>query len=60
MHGTPPQLDAGLRELGYDGFLPGQREAIETLLTERRLLLVEYIRKLITEHGEKGVVFTQR
>lgn len=33
-------LDAGLRRLGYDGFRPGQREAVETLLRERRLLLV--------------------
>jgi ATP-dependent DNA helicase RecQ len=33
-------LEAGLARLGYDGFRPGQREAIETLLAERRLLLV--------------------
>jgi ATP-dependent DNA helicase RecQ len=33
-------LDAGLARLGYDGFRPGQREAVRTLLTERRLLLV--------------------
>lgn len=33
-------LDAGLRRLGYEGFRPGQREAVETLLAERRLLLV--------------------
>ena len=33
-------LDAGLRALGFDAFRPGQREAIETLLEERRLLLV--------------------
>jgi ATP-dependent DNA helicase RecQ len=33
-------LDAGLRRLGYDGFRPGQREAIETLLAVGRLLLV--------------------
>ncbi len=35
-----PDLEAGLRRLGYEGFRPGQREAIETLLRERRLLLV--------------------
>jgi ATP-dependent DNA helicase RecQ len=29
-----------LRTLGFDAFRPGQREAIETLLGERRLLLV--------------------
>ncbi len=33
-------LDAGLKRLGYAGFRPGQREAIETLLERRRLLLV--------------------
>ena len=33
-------LDAGLRRLGYASFRPGQREAIETLLARRRLLLV--------------------
>jgi ATP-dependent DNA helicase RecQ len=33
-------LDAGLRTLGYDAFRPGQREAIDTLLAARRLLLV--------------------
>ena len=33
-------LEAGLRRLGYDAFRPGQREAVETLLRERRLLLV--------------------
>jgi ATP-dependent DNA helicase RecQ len=33
-------LDAGLARLGYDGFRPGQREAIEILLETRRLLLV--------------------
>jgi ATP-dependent DNA helicase RecQ len=37
---TTLDLDAGLARLGYDSFRPGQREAIETLLTERRLLLV--------------------
>jgi ATP-dependent DNA helicase RecQ len=33
-------LDAGLRKLGYDRFRPGQQEAVEALLQERRLLLV--------------------
>ena len=33
-------LDAGLRRLGYESFRPGQREAVETLLERRRLLLV--------------------
>jgi ATP-dependent DNA helicase RecQ len=33
-------LETGLRRLGHDTFRPGQREAVETLLTERRLLLV--------------------
>ncbi|MEN8181234.1 MAG: ATP-dependent DNA helicase RecQ [Myxococcota bacterium] len=33
-------LDAGLRRLGHGCFRPGQREAVETLLCERRLLLV--------------------
>jgi len=35
-----PDLDAGLARLGYAAFRPGQREAIETLLTRGRLLLV--------------------
>ena len=35
-----PQLDAALRVLGYEQFRPGQREAVETLLERRRLLLV--------------------
>ncbi|MBM3280203.1 MAG: RecQ family ATP-dependent DNA helicase [Candidatus Handelsmanbacteria bacterium] len=35
-----PDLDAGLQRLGFDRFRPGQREAVETLLTEGRLLLV--------------------
>ena len=35
-----PDLDAGLQRLGYEEFRPGQREAVETLLAERRLLLV--------------------
>jgi len=33
-------LDAGLVRMGYSTFRPGQREAIETLLTQRKLLLV--------------------
>jgi ATP-dependent DNA helicase RecQ len=33
-------LDAALAALGYAGFRPGQREAVETLLQEHRLLLV--------------------
>jgi ATP-dependent DNA helicase RecQ len=33
-------LDAGLSRLGYAAFRPGQREAVETLLGEGRLLLV--------------------
>jgi ATP-dependent DNA helicase RecQ len=33
-------LDLGLAKLGYSGFRPGQREAIEVLLRARRLLLV--------------------
>lgn len=33
-------MDASLRRLGYDGFRPGQREAVETLLETGRLLLV--------------------
>ena len=37
---TAPDLEAGLRRLGYAGFRAGQREAIEVLLRERRLLLV--------------------
>ena len=35
-----PDLDAGLTQLGYEAFRPGQREAIETLLDKGRLLLV--------------------
>jgi len=35
-----PDLEAGLRSLGYEAFRPGQREAIETLLAGGRLLLV--------------------
>lgn len=39
---TPPgtDLDAALARLGYAAFRPGQREAVETLLTVGRLLLV--------------------
>jgi ATP-dependent DNA helicase RecQ len=33
-------IEAGLHRLGYPAFRPGQQEAIETLLTRRRLLLV--------------------
>ncbi len=33
-------LEAGLELLGYDGFRPGQREAVETLLDAGRALLV--------------------
>ena len=33
-------LELGLRRLGLESFRPGQREAIETLLHERRLLLI--------------------
>jgi ATP-dependent DNA helicase RecQ len=36
----PVDLDAALRRLGLAEFRPGQREAIETLLAERRLLLI--------------------
>ncbi len=35
-----PDLDAGLKMLGFDTFRPGQRESIETLLDVGRLLLV--------------------
>jgi ATP-dependent DNA helicase RecQ len=38
--GLTLDLDAGLRRLGYAEFRPGQREAVETLLEQRRLLLV--------------------
>jgi len=37
---TAVDLDGGLARLGYESFRPGQREAIETLLEKRRLLLV--------------------
>ena len=33
-------LDAGLQALGLTAFRPGQREAIDVLLTQRRLLLI--------------------
>ncbi|MBW2421106.1 MAG: ATP-dependent DNA helicase RecQ [Deltaproteobacteria bacterium] len=33
-------IDTGLDKLGYDGFRPGQREAVEILLDTGRLLLV--------------------
>ena len=36
----PAVLDAALARLGFASFLPGQREAIETLLATSRLLLV--------------------
>jgi len=35
-----PDLEVALRALGYDAFRPGQREAIEAIFLERRLLLV--------------------
>jgi ATP-dependent DNA helicase RecQ len=34
------ECQAGLRQLGYESFRPGQREAVETLLGTGRLLLV--------------------
>ena len=34
------ELQAALRQLGHESFRPGQREAIEGLLEEQRLLLV--------------------
>lgn len=33
-------LDAALAQLGYSAFRPGQREAVETIISQRRLLLV--------------------
>jgi len=36
----PAELDRALARLGYERFRPGQREAVERLLGERRLLLV--------------------
>ncbi|MEM6994163.1 MAG: RecQ family ATP-dependent DNA helicase [Myxococcota bacterium] len=38
--GAPLDLDAGLAMLGYREFRPGQREAVQTLLEARRMLLV--------------------
>jgi ATP-dependent DNA helicase RecQ len=35
-----PELEPALRRLGYDSFRPGQREAVEALLSDGRLLLV--------------------
>jgi ATP-dependent DNA helicase RecQ len=35
-----PDIEAGLHLLGYEDFRPGQRQAIETLLADNRLLLV--------------------
>ena len=37
---TALDLDAALVRLGYTAFRPGQREAVETIIAERRLLLV--------------------
>ena len=37
---SPSDLESALRRLGHDAFRAGQREAIETLLEARRLLLV--------------------
>jgi ATP-dependent DNA helicase RecQ len=37
---TSLDLDHGLRALGYSEFRPGQRDAIERLLRDHRLLLV--------------------
>jgi ATP-dependent DNA helicase RecQ len=39
-HASTFDLETGLRRLGYESFRPGQREAVETLLSEGRLLLV--------------------
>ena len=39
-HADRLNLDAGLTQLGYESFRPGQREAVETLLSADRLLLV--------------------
>jgi len=35
-----PDLGVALTRLGYESFRPGQREAIEILLTKGRLLLI--------------------
>ncbi len=37
---SAPDLETALARLGYSAFRPGQREAVETLLTHGRLLLV--------------------
>ena len=37
---TPHSIDEALQQLGYTEFRPGQREAVETLLADKRLLLV--------------------
>ncbi len=37
---APLDLEPALRRLGYDAFRPGQREAVEALLSAGRLLLV--------------------
>ncbi len=37
---TTLDLDAALARLGYAEFRPGQREAVETIIQRRRLLLV--------------------
>ena len=37
---SPLDIDAALQRLGYAAFRSGQREAVETILTQRRLLLV--------------------
>lgn len=34
------QMEEALKALGYDAFRPGQKEAVQTLIGERRLLLV--------------------
>ena len=38
--GVLENLDAGLRQFGFTSFRPGQQEAIETLLSDGRMLLV--------------------
>ncbi|MDX1382467.1 MAG: ATP-dependent DNA helicase RecQ, partial [Thermoanaerobaculia bacterium] len=40
MDAEPLQIDQALSRFGYEGFRPGQREAIDTLLGSGRLLLV--------------------
>ena len=37
---TEIDFEGGLRRLGYESFRPGQREAIETLMSAGRVLLV--------------------